>query len=128
MWSAWWQKRKPSRPVSRPARRSLVVELLEDRLTPSAGALDPTFGIDGKVFDPRFEDARDVLVLPDGKLLVAGQNGDAALLARFLPDGSLDVTFGSGGSVEIPVTGGLGAEAIIHDIALAPDGKIVAAG
>jgi competence ComEA-like helix-hairpin-helix protein len=67
-------------------------------------ALDPTFGSDGKVttdFHGADDFGRDAAIQPDGKIVVAGSsfNGtdDDFAVARYLPDGSLDETFGSGG-------------------------------
>jgi uncharacterized delta-60 repeat protein len=94
------------------------------------GRLDPTFGIGGTVttdFGGIIEDIATALVLqPDGKLVAAGHdsNGDLDFaLARYLPDGRLDPTFGTGGTVT--TDGGLGG---ILALVLQPDGKLVAAG
>jgi hypothetical protein len=41
----------------------------------AAGDLDPTFGIDGKVttdFNGSYDEARDAIIQPDGKIVVAG--------------------------------------------------------
>ena len=66
----------------------------------------------------------------DGKIVVAGRvrGGDLRqfVLARYLTDGSLDPTFGSGGIVQTPFPGSTNSFA--NDIALDPDGPIVAAG
>ena len=75
------------------------------RLTAS-GALDPTFGAAGLAttdFDNRNDEGNVLFVQPDGSILVAGtaSNGiptDGRIaVARHLPDGALDGTFGSGG-------------------------------
>ena len=67
---------------------------------------------------------------PDGKIVVAGEssasgNGDFAL-ARYLPNGTLDPSFGGDGRVLTDFGSGSydGASAL----ALQPDGKIVVAG
>jgi serine/threonine-protein kinase len=93
-------------------------------------ALDPTFGAGGVVItDFGGNDvAYAVLVQYDGRLLVAGQterdgNYDIAL-ARYLPDGRLDPSFGDGGRVVTDLGGG---EAV-YALAPLPDGRIVAAG
>ncbi len=96
------------------------------------GELDPTFGSGGKVLTPvgTGNDYANALVLqPDGKLVAAGWGDDGGTgvfaLARYLPNGSLDTSFGSGGKVVTPVgTGSSGANALV----LQPDGKLVAAG
>jgi uncharacterized delta-60 repeat protein len=52
------------------------------------GALDPSFGTDGKVVT-HFKDgaaaALAVAIQPDGKIVVTGYAGDAIALARYLP-------------------------------------------
>jgi len=74
--------------------------------------------------------ASSELLAPNGKLIVAGQTGNTNgtngqfALARYNPDGSLDATFGAGGTVTTSVGGGAG----IAGVALQPDGRIVAAG
>ena len=92
------------------------------------GTLDITFGTGGLV-SVDFDQLTGALQ-SDGKIVTAGsfldvnpfQRGFA--LARFLPDGSLDTTFGSGGRVNTDV----GDEGVIFTLTLQPDGKIVAAG
>jgi uncharacterized delta-60 repeat protein len=101
----------------------------------SNGALDPTFGSGGKIntdFSGTSDRIEDMIIQPDGKILVAGasfggnpanSNPDFAL-ARYNNDGSLDLTFGSGGLVRTNMAGFDNAKGI----AIQPDGKIVAAG
>jgi uncharacterized delta-60 repeat protein len=91
------------------------------------GRLDPTFGVGGRV-------TTDFLALtlvrqPDGKLVAAGGSGpfetsDFAL-ARYLPEGRLDASFGVGGLVTTDFFGGSDAASALI---LQPDGKLVAAG
>src|SRR5207249_3402861 len=102
----------------------------------NAGDLDPTFGNGGVASTPlpATSDAHSVVVQPDGKIVVAGctdtcDDNLAAyahtfVVARFLPDGQLDSTFGSGGVVQT----GFGAHGQAHSVALQADGKIVVAG
>ena len=94
------------------------------------GSLDTTFGGDGKVAtDLGSEDeAWDVVVQADGKIVVAGVSlvldglaGDFAVV-RYNPDGSLDTSFGSGGVVLTELEG------FGFALALQDDGKIVVAG
>ena len=102
------------------------------RYTPD-GHLDPTFGTGGVVTSDltgHDDSANAVVVQPDGKIVVAGiaqtapGNSDLGL-ARYNPDGTLDSSFGHGGIV----TTDLGTfDDSIADIALQPDGKIVAVG
>lgn len=98
------------------------------------GALDPAFGQGGRVvtaIGANGAEAYGVAVQPDGKIVLAGRSftrpADALpvfALARYNPDGSLDPTFGQGGSV----TSGVGTEGTARAVAVQPDGKIVAAG
>lgn len=98
-------------------------------LTAAATAvLDRTFGADGRVsteFGVSFE-IRDFLVQPDGRILVLGRLGGpsaSAVLVRYLPDGTLDPGFGTGGIsrdiLSSTFAGGLGLQS---------DGKIIVAG
>jgi len=88
------------------------------------GSLDPSFGSGGKV-TPTFLPlafATALVLQPDGKLVAAGTTGITHLgnaLARYNPDGSLDTSFGFGGTV---TSGPAGARALL----LQPDGKLVA--
>lgn len=68
----------------------------------------------------------------DGKIIVAG-NGTIAgvgqkdfLLARYLPNGERDMTFGSQGIVSTDINNGY--DEIIFDLVIQPDGKIIAVG
>jgi uncharacterized delta-60 repeat protein len=83
------------------------------------GTLDATFGSGGKVTtnivgampggvsDP----AQAILIQADGKILAAGLSSACAkcaklsALARYNPNGSLDTTFGAGGTVAVTVIG-----------------------
>ena len=108
------------------------------------GRLDTAFGDGGKVhtgFGGCFDGddkGYDVVVQPDGKIIVAGQMDDSDTvlglcfgydydfgLVRYNVDGSLDASFGGGGRVNSGF-GGDSDEA--SNIALLADGKIVAAG
>lgn len=85
------------------------------------GDVDTTWGDGG--FLLALDSARDLLRLPDGRILVLGLDGDPAV-ARLLPDGSLDATFGAGGILRPP---GLTASSLRVG-ALQPDGQLVAMG
>jgi uncharacterized delta-60 repeat protein len=96
------------------------------------GALDPTFGGDGRV-KTRFDAlsaAVDVAVQSDGKIVAAGwvrpATSDVARVAltRYRPNGSLDPTFGGDGKVVTKVGGNVRVQAV----AIQPDGKIVVVG
>jgi uncharacterized delta-60 repeat protein len=100
----------------------------------SDGTLDPTFGTNGIVttdLGTPQDGANGVLIQPDGKIIAGGTAredfpiGANFALARYLPNGALDPSFGSGGKV---ITDFSGRSDIIRGIALQTDGRIVAAG
>ncbi len=118
------------------------------------GSLDRAFGTEG--FTKGMEEtptpgpeiseietqAEAIVVQPDGKVVLAGfqKAGSgrfqrrAPLLARYRPDGSLDSSFGNRGFVapkppyepdrRHPEAGGF----VLHDVAIQPGGRILAAG
>ena len=101
----------------------------------SDGALDPTFGIGGKVttdFFGGFESANDSAIYPNGKIVLAGgagtRFGPAGFgLAQYDVNGMLDPTFGIGGKITtVFPSNAFGAGALA--MAIQSDGKIVAAG
>jgi len=97
------------------------------------GTLDTTFGRGGKVrtdFPGLAAVPSSVVIQPDGKIVVAGGAfplftflGDFKVV-RYNPNGSLDRSFGSGGIVTTTFPAGSYA----FDVALQPDGKIIAVG
>jgi uncharacterized delta-60 repeat protein len=93
------------------------------------GTLDAGFGTGGAVTtDIAGGDdfAHALAVQADGKLVAAGvaptATGSAFALARYNPDGTLDPSFGTGGTVTTDLNGG--ANALVVQV----DGKLVAAG
>jgi uncharacterized delta-60 repeat protein len=95
------------------------------------GSLDKTFGTGGLVSTPSTPfavgGAAAVVVQPDGGIVAAGypnSGGAASTLVRYLPNGFLDRSFGSGGIVLTKTAG----YATVHALVLQPDGKLVAAG
>jgi uncharacterized delta-60 repeat protein len=97
------------------------------------GALDTTFGSRGRVrtdFPGLAAVPSAVVIQADGKIVVAGGAfplftflGDFEVV-RYNPNGSLDTSFGAGGIVTTTFPEGSYA----FDVALQPDGKIIAAG
>ncbi|MEO6390614.1 MAG: FG-GAP-like repeat-containing protein [Pyrinomonadaceae bacterium] len=97
-----------------------------------AGSLDGSFGIGGKVATDNlfYDSSQGVFVLPDGKILVAGQSAQVGfhmyfpspMAIRYNSDGTLDTTFGTNGKVR---AGGL---MTVFGVLLQPDGKIIFAG
>jgi uncharacterized delta-60 repeat protein len=94
----------------------------------ASGSYDPSFGPngDGQVaIDFGGDDVATAMALqPDGKILVAGTDGDGFAVARLMPNGALDPSFGTGGKATVNFTG----VDIAHGMALQPDGKIVLVG
>jgi uncharacterized delta-60 repeat protein len=98
------------------------------------GTLDPSFGTGGTVttdFGGSSAEVRALAVQPDGKIVAAGGvfvNGIADFaLARYNPDGSLDASFGRGGTASSPFDFP-GSFDQVGGVVLQPDGKIVLAG
>ncbi len=94
------------------------------------GSVDAGFAFGGsQVFDLAngTDQARNVVVQPDGKILVSGvpiQNTgvEPTVLARLDANGTFDSTFGNGGKLIISTA------RIGHGLALQPDGKLLLAG
>ena len=95
------------------------------------GTLDGTFGDGGKVlttFGPNSIDgANAVVIQPDGKIVAAGRTRTGPTtefaVARYLPNGSLDASFDGDGLAVTPIPSG-----VVFDLAVQPDGKLIAAG
>jgi uncharacterized delta-60 repeat protein len=104
----------------------------------AAGELDPSFGGGGwvRTLEVRGSDnnylprgARAVAVQPDGKVVAVGELHDGQSnqyfgVFRYLPDGSLDPSFGAGGWTAVDI----GSFEEARAVALQGDGKIVVAG
>ena len=103
------------------------------------GALDSSFGAGGILSGEAsgMSEANAVAIQSDGAIVVGGVVGATGVggearggkfgLARYLPAGSLDSSFGSGGIVHTefcpePAAG------TVNDLAIQPDGRIVAVG
>jgi len=91
------------------------------------GSLDTSFDGDGKVTTVIGSSSQgyNVIVQPDGRIVVAGESGNDIALARYNSDGSLDTSFDGDGraTTDLGFTGDSG-----YDVALQPDGKIVVSG
>lgn len=98
------------------------------RLNPS-GSLDTTFSGDGKKLFSwgGFSEATSVLVLPNGKILLAGffgPEGGNIQVARLNANGALDNTFGTGGKAPVD----FGGDDFGLAMARQANGRIVVAG
>ena len=89
------------------------------------GSVDTTFGTDGKVITSAISASHfgitKLLVQPDGKI-VAGGLGIGMTMARYLPNGALDPTFGTNGIVAT------NESSYNCSIAMLADGKFILAG
>lgn len=117
----------------RVARRTLLLETLEDRTAPAAGDLDTTFGVGGHGVVPEwmYTFTSSCLAIDDtGRIVVGGGvkgtgiNSEFALM-RFNADGSVDSSFGFRGTVETQI--GLSDDRI-QCIAIDNVGRIVVGG
>jgi uncharacterized delta-60 repeat protein len=93
-----------------------VVVLLAPALAQAAGQLDPSFGYGGRVttdFGNPYNGATSVAMDSQGRIVAAGytndshpaSGNDAAGIARFRPNGSLDPSFSGDGRVRARVEG-----------------------
>jgi uncharacterized delta-60 repeat protein len=106
----------------------LVVLATPPPVRAAAGDLDPSFSGDGKLRTDFFgadDEATDVAIQADAKIVVVGDAGGDFALARYNSDGSLDAAFGAAGRT---TTDFLGSTDHAHAVVLQPDGKIVVAG
>ncbi|HLW16506.1 MAG TPA: delta-60 repeat domain-containing protein, partial [Actinomycetota bacterium] len=100
--------------------------------TVSEGSLDPSFASTGQTSTPigtnTTDRASSVAIQKDGKIVVAGLahigTTNEIAVVRYLDDGTLDPSFGSGGKVTTPI----GSGALANAVAIQPDGKILVAG
>ncbi len=123
-----WTSSQPRRILIWVVAPLLICSSLPLRAHAAQGDLDLTFGNGGRV-TTQFGGGDSIFALvaqPDGKIVAAGSaSGNEFALARYNMDGSLDLTFGSGGKV---TTDFFGNRDVALAVALQPNGKIVAAG
>ena len=110
-----------------------VIECIEDRTLLSAGTLDAGFGNLGRVVTDltavsgvAADVANSVAIQSDGKYVVAGSSTTVisqGILTRYNANGTLDTSFGAGGSVASSffIDG-------FQDLAILSDGSIVVTG
>jgi uncharacterized delta-60 repeat protein len=112
-------------------RRYFAIDFALVRYNPD-GTVDSKFGADGKVTtDLGGGGVNGLAIQSDGKIIAAGHAikfgvGGEFALTRYNSDGTLDSTFGAAGKVTTDFFGNV--EDKVFDIAIAPDGRIVAAG
>jgi uncharacterized delta-60 repeat protein len=105
----------------------------------AAGDLDVSFGTGGVTitdFAGLRDEALHAAVQPDGRIVAVGSTNVLSYgsnfgqmdfaLARYLPDGSLDPSFGSGGKVTTHIDAGF--ITVATGVAIASDGKILVCG
>lgn len=124
---------RDGKPVIAGHTNSLFHDVLVTRYTPS-GALDAEFGVNGIVTSDYgtgtdYGEASAVVLQSDDKIVVAGLRGienkiDFALM-RYLPNGSVDRTFGDTGFVSTDFGN---SNDVGRAIAIQFDGKILVAG
>lgn len=90
------------------------------------GSLDPSFGDNGKVVGDFMETTRfEAMALQtDGKFVATGARGLELMVARFLPDGNLDTSFGTDGFFYDD----MGSSADGYKVLIQADGKIIVFG
>jgi uncharacterized delta-60 repeat protein len=94
----------------------------------TAGSLDNGFGVGGKLLVGvgSSSSGGDVTIQPDGKIIAAGRAGGFAVI-RCDQNGVLDATFAGDGIATIDASPDFQSVAAVV-LAVAPDGRIVAAG
>src|SRR5690348_15718055 len=106
-----------------------MFEVLESRQMMSAGDLDPTFGIGGKVIAQAIGfPAAAVSAQADGKVVAVGQLNNNFAVARLNANGTIDRTFGGVNRGNGVVTTDLGGSDDANAVAIQSDGKIIVAG
>lgn len=92
----------------------------------SNGSVDASFGTNGIVTTSvgAVAQANAVVIQTDGKLVVGGFSDNNFMLARYTTSGVLDASFGTSG-VTATI---LEDNAVVNDLALQTDGKIIAVG
>lgn len=102
-------------------------DVLLARFNPD-GSLDPAFGSGGIVTtdfgEPTGDQARDLAVQSDERIIVAGKVNGRPALIRYLPNGLLDTSYAGDGATEPPVPD----MTVYEALAMLPNGSAVAVG
>ncbi|NUQ63574.1 MAG: hypothetical protein HUU20_13950 [Pirellulales bacterium] len=111
---------------------SMLIQAETTSTSSNPGELDDTFDGDGVALAAIGGGAElgALALQPDGKIVVAGYSRGARTdqdftVARFSDTGSLDTTFGSGGTVRLSLSKWIDSA---NAVLVQPDGKIIAAG
>ncbi len=112
-----------------------IVVAVPRTVYPQAGTLDPSFDDDGFAifeFFNYYDEALELATFSDTSILICGATStyygympNKGFLLKLLPDGTRDVSWGSGGQVIFPNTNDI---ARVADMEIQPDGKIVVCG
>jgi uncharacterized delta-60 repeat protein len=110
----------------------LLSTAFSHELAAQAGMLDPSWADDGiQILQPGtvHDRGNEVVALPSGNILVCGTTSIAgdpgAFVARLLPDGSVDTSFGTDNGYSMM---NLGEETYFYDMGLDADGAIIVCG
>lgn len=108
----------------------VVISGYNDSLTvirfDTTGLPDASFGTAGRLRIEAADKAGGLVFQSNGSMIVGATGADSAfVIHRRLPNGSPDPSFGTGGRISTKV---LPKFNVINDLALLPDGKIIAAG
>jgi uncharacterized delta-60 repeat protein len=87
------------------------------------GTIDSTFGVDGVADAIAPGTPTDLVVLPDGKIMMVGEH-DTAILVRFKANGKVDRLFGTDGVVSVS----FGDDPIVRCVEVYDANKIVVGG
>lgn len=106
--------------------------LITLNLTAQTNGIDLSFGEEGMVktdINGKFDDATDIYILDNGKILVGGNSMVGShyefAVAQFLSDGTLDETFGESGFATIEFST---FHCLVKAITVQQDGKIILVG
>jgi uncharacterized delta-60 repeat protein len=118
--------------LTRPRVTVLRLETMDDRITPAAGGLDPSFGAGGIVttaVSTGRDQVNDMAFDAIGRIVVAGNSFNGSnfdfALARYNIDGTLDSTFDGDGKATTPIGSG---DDFGQSVAIDAVGRIVVAG
>ena len=93
------------------------------------GTLDKDFGVNGFVTTEsetgNYAEANSIAIYDDDKIVVAGTTTEDFVVAKYLPDGAPDNSFGGNGIVTTDVKGEVD---MAHGVVIQNDGKIVVSG